>query len=230
VPLTTSDGYNIGSLCVFDSKPRDFDEREAGIVKKFARLVIEQFDVQQIARLDAVTEALSRRGFLAEIEKEFFRAHRYDRPSSLVVIDVDNFRRINEQYGHPAGDMLLVSIAKACTSTMRKSDIFGRIGGEEFGLLLPETDGEEAREAGERIRRAIEANIVETPAASIRATVSVGIAPIPALSEGWSAWLDEADIALSEAKQSGRNRVVAGRARRPAPAATDLEHQAQRPH
>lgn len=230
VPLTTSDGYNIGSLCVFDSKPREFDEREVEIIKQFAQLVIEQLDVQQIAKLDAVTEALTRRGLLAEIEKEFVRAHRYDRPSSLVVIDVDNFRRINEQYGHPAGDILLVSIANACTATMRKSDIFGRIGGDEFGLLLPETDAEEARTAGERIRQAIEDSAVETPAASIKATVSLGIAPIPALSEGWSSWLSEADTALSEAKQSGRNRVVAGKARRPTPAVTDLVHQAQRPH
>jgi diguanylate cyclase (GGDEF)-like protein len=230
VPLTTSDGYNIGSLCVFDSKPREFDDREVAIVKRFAQLVVEQFDVQQITKLDAMTEALTRRGFLAEIEKEFVRAHRYDRPSSLVVIDVDNLRTINEQYGHPAGDVVLLSIADACTSTMRQSDIFGRIGGEEFGLLLPETDAEEALAAGERIRRAIEASVVTTPAASIKATVSLGIAPIPALSEGWSTWLAEADLALTEAKQSGRNRVVAGKARRPAPVATDLEHQAQRPH
>jgi diguanylate cyclase (GGDEF)-like protein len=230
VPLTTSDGYNIGSLCVFDSEPRDFDDREVGIVKKFAQLVIEQFEVEQVAKLDAATEALTRRGFLAEIEKEFVRAHRYDRPSSLVVIDIDNFRATNEQYGHPAGDALLVAIAKTCASTMRQSDIFGRIGGDEFGLLLPETDAEEALAAGERLRRAIEAGRVETSAGPIKATASLGIAPIPALSEGWSSWLAEADIALSEAKQSGRNRVVAGKARRPAPIATDLEHQARRPH
>jgi diguanylate cyclase (GGDEF)-like protein len=125
---------------------------------------------------------------------------------------------------------VLVSIANACMATMRRSDVFGRTGGEEFALLLPETEPEEARDAAERIRRIVESTIVETGAASIRATVSLGVAPIPAAAEGSDVWFSEADIALYEAKNFGRNRVVVARARRPASPAAGLERQERRPN
>lgn len=230
VPLTTPDGYNIGTLCAVDLEPRPFDARHAGILSKLADIVVEQLELRQIAKQDAMTGALTRRGFFAEVEKEFLRATRYDRPSALVMIDVDRFRDINDRYGHAAGDAVLVSIANACMSTMRRSDVLGRIGGEEFALLLPETEAEEAGEAAERIRRTVESTIVETSAGAIRATISLGIAPIPAVSEGSNAWLAEADIALYEAKQFGRNRVAVGKARKPAPRATDLTEQVKRPN
>ena len=177
-----------------------------------------------------MTGALTRRGFLAEVEKEFLRATRYDRPSALMVIDVDNFRVINDRHGHPAGDAVLVSIANACMSAMRKSDVFGRIGGEEFAMLLPETDADDARDAAERIRQIVESTIVETSSQLIRATVSIGIAPIPAVSESALGWLSEADIAVYEAKQFGRNRVAVARARRPVTPQMELARQVDRPN
>ena len=215
VPLTTPDGYNVGSLCAIDDEPRQFDRAQGEIMKKLAEIVVEQFELQQIARQDALTGALTRRGFFAEVEKEFRRAGRYDRPSTLVAIDVDHFKSINDRYGHPAGDAVLVSIANACMANMRRSDVFGRLGGEEFALLLPETDAEEAREAAERIRRTIESTIVQVGGIEVRATVSMGAAPRPSSGETAATWLAEADIALYEAKQFGRNRVAVGRARRP---------------
>lgn len=230
VPLTTPDGYNIGTLCAVDLEPRPFDARQAGILSKLAEIVVEQFELRQIAKQDAMTGALTRRGFFAEVEKEFLRATRYDRPSALVMIDVDRFRDINDRHGHAAGDAVLVSIANACMATMRRSDVFGRIGGEEFALLLPETEAEEAREAADRIRRIVESTTVETSAGAIKATISLGIAPIPAVSEGSAAWLAEADIALYEAKQFGRNRVAVGKARKPSALPTDLSEQAKRPN
>jgi diguanylate cyclase (GGDEF)-like protein len=208
VPLTTPDGYNIGTLCALDDEPRPFDSRDAGILEKFAQIVLEQLELRQIAKQDTLTGALTRRGFMAEAEKEFARAHRYERPSALVLLDVDRLRSINERYGHLAGDAALVAIANACMSTMRKSDIFGRIGGEEFALLLPETDAETARAVAERLRKMVAATIVETGSGDVRATVSCGVAPLPAMAEGAAAWLSEADIALYEAKHAGRNRVV----------------------
>ena len=230
VPLTTSDGYNIGSLCAIDNEPRPFDARQGSILQKLAQIVVEQFELQQIAKQDSMTGALTRRGFMAELDRDFLRATRYERPSALVIIDVDHFKSINDRHGHPAGDAVLISIANTCIATMRKSDVFGRLGGEEFGLLLPETDTEDAREAAERIRRLIEVTIVEVAGASIRTTVSMGVAPVPSLAEGVATWLAEADIALYEAKNFGRNRVVVSRARRPAPLPTDPAHQLARPH
>ena len=230
VPLTTPDGYNIGTLCAIDTEPRPFDARQGEILKKFAEIVVEQFELRQVAKQDPMTGALTRAGFFAEVEKEFRRASRYDRPSALVLIDVAHFHSINDRYGHGPGDAVLISIASACMATMRKSDIFGRIGGEEFGLLLPETDPEEAHEAAERIRRVIESTIVATPGAELKATVSLGVAPIPAAAEGPSTWMSEADIALYEAKNFGRNRSVLSRPRRPTPAVATLEQQAEHPN
>lgn len=215
VPLTTPEGYNVGSLCALDDEPRQFDRTQGEIMRKLAEIVVEQLELQQIAKQDSLTGALTRRGFFAELEREFRRAGRYDRPSTLIVIDVDHFKAINDHYGHAAGDAVLVSIANSCMATMRRSDVFGRIGGEEFGLLLPETDPEEAREAAERIREMVESTIVQVGGAEVRATVSLGVAPRPATSEGVANWLSEADIALYEAKKYGRNRVIVGRARRP---------------
>jgi diguanylate cyclase (GGDEF)-like protein len=207
VPLTTPDGYNIGVLCVYDDEPRPFNSRDAGILEKFAQIVLEQLDLRQITSQDAMTGAMSRRGFMAEVDKEFARAHRYDRPSALVMIDVDHFREINARHGYPAGDSVLTAIANAVMSGMRKSDIFGRVGGEEFALLLPETDVAAARDVAERIRKSIEATIIDTGAGDIRATVSLGVAPLAPRAEGAAGWLAEADIALYEAKHLGRNRV-----------------------
>ncbi|RYE10399.1 MAG: sensor domain-containing diguanylate cyclase [Hyphomicrobiales bacterium] len=216
VPLTTPDGYNVGSLCAIDNEPRLFDRAQGEILKKLAEIVVEHFELQQIARQDSLTGALTRRGFFAEVEKEFLRATRYDRPSSLIVLDVDHFKSINDRYGHAAGDAVLVSIANASMSTMRRSDIFGRIGGEEFALLLPETAAHEAAEAAERIRQLVETTIVQVGGTEVRATVSLGIAPVPPAAEGVSTWFNEADIALYEAKRFGRNRVVVSKPRRPA--------------
>ena len=215
VPLTTPDGYNVGSLCAIDNEPRQFDRTQGEIMKKLAEIAVEHFELQQIAKQDSMTGALTRRGFFAEVEKESQRAARYGRPSALVVIDVDHFKSINDRYGHPAGDAVLVSIANACMATMRKSDIFGRIGGEEFGLLLPETDPEEARLAAERIRSMVESAIIQVGGIEVRATVSLGVAPRPAVGESVATWFSEADIALYEAKQFGRNRVAVGKPRRP---------------
>jgi diguanylate cyclase (GGDEF)-like protein len=219
VPLTTPDGYNVGSLCAIDNEPRQFDRLQGEIMKKLAEIAVEQFELQQIAKQDSMTGALTRRGFFAEVEKEFQRAGRYDRPSALVVIDVDHFKAINDRYGHPAGDAVLVSIANACMATMRRSDMFGRLGGEEFGLLLPETDSEEARLAAERIRELVESTIVQVGGTEVRATVSLGVAPRPAAGETVASWFSEADIALYEAKRFGRNRVAVGKPRRPQPPA-----------
>lgn len=230
VPLTTADGYNIGSLCAIDNEPRQFDRTQGEIMHKLAEIVVEQFELQQIAKQDALTGALTRRGLFAEVEREFLRAARYDRPSTLVVLDVDHFKTINDRYGHAAGDAVLVSIANACMSTMRRSDVFGRIGGEEFALLLPETDGPEAREAAERIRHMVETTIVQVGGAEVRATVSLGVAPRPANSETVATWFNEADIALYEAKQFGRNRVAVVRARRPVAATHDERTEARALH
>jgi diguanylate cyclase (GGDEF)-like protein len=216
VPLTTPEGYNIGSLCAIDDEPRLFDKAQGEMMRKLAEIVVEQFELQQIARQDSMTGALTRRGFIAELDRELIRGSRYDRPSALVAIDLDHLKTINERYGRAAADALLVSVANCCMANMRRSDIFGRLGGDEFALLLPETDAEEAREAAERMRRTIEATIVQVGGTEVRATVSMGIAPRPAAGETAAAWLADAQAATADAKLEGRNRVAVARPRNPA--------------
>lgn len=222
VPLTSPDGYNIGTLCALDSEPRPFDAREAGILKALAEIAAEQLELRQIASQDGLTGALTRRGFFAEVERESVRASRYDRPSALIMLDVDNFRPINDRYGHGAGDAVLVAIANACMATMRKSDVFGRIGGEEFALVLPETDSGDAFEAAERIRRAVAGTIVEMGGNDLRVTISCGVAPLPTPGQGAGAWLGDAEAALHEAKRLGRNRTAVAPAK-PAQVAMAVE-------
>src|SRR3569623_1913168 len=110
VPLTTPDGYNIGTLCAIDTEPRPFDARQGDILKKFAEIVIEQFELRQVAKQDPMTGALTRAGFFAEVEKEFRRASRYDRPSALVLVDVDHFHFINDRYGHGIAGAVAIAV------------------------------------------------------------------------------------------------------------------------
>lgn len=214
VPLVTPQGVTLGTLCAFDSELRQFDRIQGEIMKKLGEIAVDQLQAQHLARQDAMTGAFSRSGFFAELEKEFQRATRYERPSSLVLIDIDRFGAINDRYGHAVGDAVLVAVANICMASSRRSDLLGRIGGEEFALLLPETDAADARDAADRIRRQIESAIIQAGGIEVRTTVSMGVAPIPSLAEGSAGWLNEADIALYEARQFGRNRVVVARTRR----------------
>jgi diguanylate cyclase (GGDEF)-like protein len=211
VPLTTPDNYNVGALCAIDTMPRRFDTTHTLILENLARVVIEHLELRQMAKSDGLTGALTRRGFLSEVERDFERSRRYDRPSALVLIDIDHFKRINDLYGHQAGDDVLMNFARSCRDGMRRTDVLGRMGGEEFGLLLPETDASEALECAERLRTMIEAMRVKSDGQEIAVTASFGVAALGPGITGAAHWLSEADIALYEAKQFGRNRAVAAR-------------------
>jgi diguanylate cyclase (GGDEF)-like protein len=143
---------------------------------------------------------------LAEAEWDRFRRH--ERPLSLLMIDIDHFKSINDRFGHDVGDRLIVQINNACRDQKRKSDIVARLGGEEFALLLPETPLEAAQIAAERLRDAISRNVLALPDSDIAVTASVGIS---SALEGGSlkTLLKHADLALYQAKRDGRNRVCA---------------------
>ncbi|RUT33035.1 sensor domain-containing diguanylate cyclase [Arsenicitalea aurantiaca] len=223
IPLHTPDGYNLGSLCALDSHVRSFTPREIEIMQALARLVAEQIELRQIAEQDSMTGALTRRGFIAEMEKDFARARRYDRPSALLVLDIDNFKAINDAHGHPAGDAVVIAVARACMQSMRASDAFGRIGGEEFAMLLPETDAGDALACAERIRQLIAELTVDTSAGPLSVTASFGVAAMGPAITGPEQWFSEADIALYEAKRYGRNRCILAKPRRPAVTADGTE-------
>jgi diguanylate cyclase (GGDEF)-like protein len=159
-----------------------------------------------IAQVDHLTGALTRRGFIEQAEREIARSRRYGRPSTLVMLDVDHFKSVNDAYGHAAGDQVLHQIAKIAAATLRPSDVFGRLGGEEFGMLLPETGGEEALFVTERLREAIAAHATSlTGGGTLRVTASFGVAPLSEVFTSFSAWLESADTMHYEAKTGGRN-------------------------
>ena len=209
VPLKTPDGYNIGTICAIDTAPRPFTEAQVKLMEHLSELAMEQIELRQVANTDPLTGALTRRGFQRDVEREFLRSSRYQRPAALMFLDLDHFKQVNDAFGHPAGDKVLQAVAHACEVTLRQSDAFGRLGGEEFGMLLPETSAEDAMQCAERVRQAIEE--IEVPidlGAKIRITASLGVSSLTTELATPAMWFSAADIALYQAKRSGRNRVV----------------------
>ena len=209
VPLVTSDGYNVGALCAVDTKTREFTDSEIDILRNFARIVVNEMELRRIAERDQLTGALTRRGFIEKANQEIARCHRYGRAASLVLIDVDHFKSVNDTWGHPAGDAVLRDLAATLGAAGRSADVLGRLGGEEFAMMLPETGVGEALAAAERFRAAIEARpIVVAPTRTIAVTASFGIATLDHSVTVAEEWIARADGPLYEAKRGGRNRCV----------------------
>jgi diguanylate cyclase (GGDEF)-like protein len=162
-----------------------------------------------MANFDAVTGASSRHYFMKRLDEEFSYAKRTKIPLSLLMIDIDFFKKVNDNYGHLAGDLALNHIAKQINQTIRSEDILGRYGGEEFAVILRGIDNSGAVQLAERIRRAIEANPMKFEDQNIRMTVSIGVSTLA--QENYNVpkeLIDIADQCLYTAKESGRNRVV----------------------
>lgn len=209
IPLRTSDGYNIGSLCAIDTKAREFSESEIAMLDKFARIVVADLELRRIAGKDQLTGALTRRGFIERVSQEIERHNRYDRPASLAMIDIDYFKAINDTHGHATGDAVLREIARLLRSEARPNDLLGRLGGEEFAMLMPETDAKAAYFAAERFRQCIAAATTEVePGLQVKVTASFGVAElIPAFTDPES-WFAATDVLLYAAKRRGRNRCI----------------------
>jgi diguanylate cyclase (GGDEF)-like protein len=211
VPLRTPDGHNIGTLCAIDRQPRQPSADQIAVLQDLARLVVDELELRQMAVTDSLTGAMTRRGFMREAEKALEQARRYHHPLSCIALDVDRFKLVNDRYGHPTGDRVLRAIAASCRAVMRVVDHLGRMGGEEFAILLPETSPEGAATTAERIRQQIAATEVEIESGPLRVTASLGVATLPPGSDDIEAMLTAADEALYRAKMSGRDRVeVAG--------------------
>jgi diguanylate cyclase (GGDEF)-like protein len=207
VPLRTPDGYNVGSLCAIDTKARDHSPADLELLSNFAALVVDELELRTIAQKDFLTGTMTRRTFVEAAEAEIERFRRYRRDASLVTFDIDHFKQINDTLGHPAGDVVLKTVARTCAGGLRPNDFMGRLGGEEFGILLPEASADEAVACAERMRRAIELTHFDI-GTRLRVTASFGIAPLTGDVEGLDGWLAQADGAMYRAKRTGRNRCV----------------------
>ena len=173
---------------------------------------------RQAAR-DSLTGMLNRRAFMAEFERELARVRRGGTVLSLAMFDLDHFKKLNDLYGHPAGDEVLRSIAATMQASIRQPDILGRYGGEEFALLMPDTDADMAMRVAGRIRVAVQMHGVEWNGRPLSITLSGGIAAFGVNGVTSDALIAAADAALYEAKRAGRNRILpapAGRSVAPA--------------
>jgi diguanylate cyclase (GGDEF)-like protein len=164
----------------------------------------------ELATTDDLTGISNRRSFLDKAQVELNRAARYHRPLSLLMIDVDHFKKVNDSFGHDIGDQVLSGLCSVLRTVIRDSDILARYGGEEFCVLLPDTNADQAYMAAERLRKRVELSCYETTAGSLSITVSIGCVNFELNAEKRSsleALISEADHALYKAKQAGRNRV-----------------------
>jgi diguanylate cyclase (GGDEF)-like protein len=175
-----------------------------------AELVSANAELQRLTQIDPLTEVANRRHLANRLEEEFMRSRRYERPLSLGMLDIDHFKRLNDTFGHPAGDHALVHVAAVIKQTLRCHDFIARYGGEEFVLLLPETAADRAVPACERVRASVERTEIWLDDRRMQVTVSIGVASLPhQLLETPNELIALADTALYDAKFTGRNRVVA---------------------
>ncbi len=168
-----------------------------------------QEKLRQMAITDYLTGIFNRRHFFELAETELERARRYQHPFSIILFDIDRFKRVNDTYGHAAGDQVLCTITAQCRENLRENDIFARYGGEEFVILLPETSLERAKKMAERTRENIANFAIEIGDASISITISFGVASLANGTLALDELLARADKALYASKEAGRNCVTA---------------------
>jgi diguanylate cyclase (GGDEF)-like protein len=172
--------------------------------------LVEQAErLRELATIDGMTGLLNRRHFVSLAEIEWSRHRRYGRPLSLLMLDIDRFKSINDRFGHDTGDHVIIQIAEMCRLEKRQSDVIARFGGEEFLLLLPETEKPQARQVAERLRRTVQSCNLSTTSKIIKATVSIGVAEATSSMNTIFHLIKGADDALYTAKNSGRNCVCA---------------------
>jgi diguanylate cyclase (GGDEF)-like protein len=167
-----------------------------------------QAELTRAAHYDSLTGLQNRGTFLAEFEREVSRCARGAPAFSLALFDLDRFKRLNDQYGHPFGDQVLKAFSSVLKAGIRKYDTAGRYGGEEFALLMPSTGKDTAARVAERVRRSLEARGVEVEGTRVEVTVSGGVATYGQDGEDWNSLLTAADDALYKAKEAGRNRIL----------------------
>ncbi len=187
---------------------RQLKEARTELEKKSKQLETALGEATHLARTDYLTQVFNRRSFFETAEKELRRAQRFDLALSVLVLDIDDFKAINDTYGHSAGDEVLKDLARMCGATLREFDTLARYGGEEFVALLPGTTEDQAGKVAERIRKIVAESPLGGFAQGMGITVSIGVAGMSAKECSVDTLIDHADEALLEAKKKGKDRVV----------------------
>ncbi len=214
VPLT-SHGSTSGLLVAESHVADQFKERDLqmlSIVARSAALALENAELhkrtEELTLIDELTETYNYRYFVQKLQEEKKRALRYNLPLSLIMVDIDWFKKFNDSYGHEVGNIVLKELSRIIKRCIRDVDVFARYGGEEFVVILPQTPQVEASVIGERIREQVEKTIIDAgPTAKLRVTVSVGVSAFPENGKSQEELVSVADQALYRAKGSGKNAV-----------------------
>ena len=169
-----------------------------------SRLRRTQSQLELLATHDPLTTVLNARAFASQVAQELGRNRRYGRPLALIYLDLDDFKKVNDAHGHATGDAVLRLVADAMRSAVRQADVVGRLGGDEFGVLMPETDGSLAHAVANRLAGGIRTVFRGTPSV----TASIGVVAVSGTEAGSDELLRKADQAMYEAKRAGKDRVV----------------------
>jgi len=176
--------------------------------RDISRLKQIQTDLEKLATQDPLTHVYNRRHFYTLAEVEIQRSLRSHSPFSVILVDIDHFKNVNDKYGHKAGDEVLIHFTKVCIQNLRKVDIFSRFGGEEFAIVLPEADLDQAKETAERIRKIVESTVLNIDEHQFKITASFGVSTFRGSPDTLELLLQKSDKALYTAKNKGRNRVI----------------------
>ncbi|MBA7478247.1 hypothetical protein ES707_13670 [subsurface metagenome] len=211
VPLRTDKG--VGGLILLPKKREGgsyslLDIQYMTQIVRFASIAIENANLYWQATTDRMTKLFSHHYFQQNLDEEIARAHRYGKTLSLIMFDIDNFKKFNDTYGHLQGDLIIKEIAKILRGSVRTIDFTARYGGEEFAIILPEVDAKGAAVVAERIRKTVEQYSFPGEEGPLYVTVSIGVAGFkPARMRSASQLIAEADKALYQSKEMGRNQV-----------------------
>jgi diguanylate cyclase (GGDEF)-like protein len=216
IPLIVQDRA-LGCMNLYMIEPHEFAPDEIQLLSTFASQAAVSIEnarlfeeARQLAITDPLTGLANHRQFYDQLAREFRRAHRYQRPLTLLMLDLDRFKAFNDRYGHLAGDQALRETADVLRQNARSVDILARYGGEEFAIILPETDLSRATAHAERIRSAVATHVFlsEETGLEHQVTVSIGVATLTATAQKIEALVHDADQALYRAKAAGRNRLA----------------------
>jgi diguanylate cyclase (GGDEF)-like protein len=193
----------------------DFRKLEAEHQKAIRSLEIKEIEIKailaqahEIANTDVLTFLPNRRKIIVDLQEEVIRSNRYDAPLSISLLDLDHFKDVNDSYGHTTGDEALRSVAARLREQIRHPDTIGRYGGEEFLIVLPNSEIKAAGEQAERLCQTIRALQIEANEHSFKVTISIGVAQYRVGDENWEEFLHRADEALYKAKDLGRDQWV----------------------